>query len=304
MENISWHFHPAILSTCRVVHEEATATLYGENVFQFEENGADEEGNQDCSIPEQCENIFKYNVEDWRQADKFTQLKDSTFACFLNRIGHRNAAGLKAVKFVGIPSDIGRYGFNLKANLLKRHLLGLKHIKFSVITRPIIRLQIKQRYDGGAGHRQLFPNRDMELHRICRMLTELVRGCPSIEEFEYRGSGFKTIADLETKPEYWGKLLELLKERKKKKAPHLARSKKMNPRIRVIRGRGWSSSSSLRLGMRDAIRKVWTEIEYEGSRHEARQQKGNTVCSLIAGLANFPESPPRPVTCWAGYSVF
>lgn len=220
LENNSWHFHPAILSTCRIVHEEATGTLYGENVFQFEENG--EVGNQECSIPEQCENIFKYNDEDWRQADWPTQLKDSAFARFLNRIGPRSAAGLKAVKFVGLSHDIGSYGFNLKANLLKRHLPGL--IKFSVITRPILGLQLRQRYPAGAGHILIIPNRDMDLYRLHRILTELVRGCPSIEEFEYRGSGFETVADLETKPEYWGELLELLKERKKKKALYLETS--------------------------------------------------------------------------------
>lgn len=47
-------------------------------------------------------------------------------------------------------------------------------------------------------------DKEEELKQLCRTLTNLVRGCPSPEDFDYRRLSFKVVADLEAKPEYLG----------------------------------------------------------------------------------------------------
>ena len=42
--------------------------------------------------------------------------------------------------------------------------------------------------------------------------------------FKYRGNGFNAVPDLEARKNYLGELMQLLKERKKKKAPLLKRN--------------------------------------------------------------------------------
>lgn len=213
-----FRLYPAILSTCRAIHEEATEVLYGKNLFQFSvPYEANNEIGGNISILEQSENVFKFNNKDWRwRSDGPLLLRDSTFACFLNSIGPGNAASLTAIEFVAPSGETNKYQFQLMTKLLARHVLGLKFIRVSNgFEWPM----------DGDWPRCLAPaGKDEELHQTCRTLTDLVRGCPSLEEFEYRGSFIKPDSELEAKTGCLGKISRLLEERKAKNAPRMVTS--------------------------------------------------------------------------------
>lgn len=213
-----FRLYPAILSTCRAIHEEATEVLYGKNLFQF--SVPDEANNEiggNISILEQSENVFKFNNKDWRwRSDGPLLLRDSTFACFLNSIGPGNAASLTAIEFVAPSGENNKYQFQLMTTLLARHVLGLKFIRVSN--------GFEWRINGDWPRCLAPAGKDEELHQICRTLTDLVRGCPSLEEFEYRGSFIKPDSELEAKTGCLGKISRLLEERKAKNAPRMVTS--------------------------------------------------------------------------------
>ena len=201
--------YPAILSTCKSVHGEATAILYGDNTFKcwIHHYSYFEPNEWDFDVAEQWKMVFKYDDKNRGGLDSRLLLRKAAFFCFLNRIGPRNAASLKAIA-VEIPhynNDMNQ--FQLVANLLERHLLGLKSI-------VVI----------GSWHRPrtspLSVNEGKEFKQLCRILTNFVRGCRSLESFHYRGGDFDSVPDLE-KSECLGELGQLLKERKEKKAPQL-----------------------------------------------------------------------------------
>lgn len=222
-----WRLHPSILSTSRAVLEEATIVLYGKNTFQFVMPcHTHDQVNWDCHIPEQCEKVFQYNDDNWRRSDGPFLLKDSGFACFLNAVGTRNAASLKTIQLTARGCDVGRYQSLLIANLLQRHVPELRRISILINNDPMMRIEPTDFDDDGANYRTVLSplhctNKEEELKQLCRTLTNLVRGCPSLEHFEYRGFSFQAVSDLETKPEYLGDLFQLLKERKEKKASNL-----------------------------------------------------------------------------------
>ncbi|CAD6578744.1 MAG: hypothetical protein ASARMPRED_008826 [Alectoria sarmentosa] len=136
-EALPWRCYPAIISTCGAIYEEATEVLYGKNVFQFR---LPENGSWDCSILEQCENIFKYNGKEWWDFGPCL-LTEFPLANFLNRIGPRNAASLKAIELVTSYCDFGNYRFRLAARLLAYGVPGLKFIRVFIDDMGICKLE-------------------------------------------------------------------------------------------------------------------------------------------------------------------
>ncbi len=116
-------------------------------------------------------------------------------------IGLRNAASLKAIALQTYRRNVDMNQFHVMTNLLQRHLLGLKSI-------VII----------GSWHRPstspFSVNEEKEFKQLCRVLTNLVRGCRSLESFHCLGGDFELVPDLEAKAEYFGELVQLLKARK------------------------------------------------------------------------------------------
>ena len=174
----------------------------------------------------QCSNIFKHNDQEWRKCGP-PQLINSVVACFLNKIGARNAVSLKAMYLVADCCDVAIYQFQLLSILLERGLLRLRMIGVFVKSKLIskgghIRFDMSELNDSVG--KMTRAAQEKELQSFCRTLTTLVRGCPSLEEFDYRGDGFNAVPDLEASMEYLGELFQVLRKRKAKKAPHLGRS--------------------------------------------------------------------------------
>lgn len=193
--------HTAILFTCKTVHDEATSLLYEKNVFNFRlPDHAENEAALARSLSEQCNSLFSYKDQSW-QAEGPPLLKDSTFACFLNRIGARNAASLKAILFHATQDDVGRYQFAVVGRLLKRHVPDIRFVKFNVAT--IREWEFPERMPppmrGRWLHATPYPmtrvNIGKELTRLCGVLTEVIRGCPSIEDFDYSGGAFSSLRE-------------------------------------------------------------------------------------------------------------
>lgn len=230
LKSISWSFYPAIISTCRVIHEEATAVLYGKNFFQFWVpcQTGHSALSWDVSIVEECENVFKHNDKDWRTRGP-PHLTNSVLTCFLNRIGARNAASLKAMCLVADCWDVALYQFQLMISLLEREVLSLKMI--GVFVRNMTTCKRRRIYSNMGGislgmRPWIRAAQRKEFQSFCHSLTTLVRECPSLEEFDFGGDDFNAVPDVEVKLEYLGELFQVLKKRKAKKAPHLERSHK------------------------------------------------------------------------------
>lgn len=202
--------YPAILSTCKTVHGEATAILYGENIFEvtIHHYSYFDANEWDFDIAEQCKSVFIYDDKNWWRRGGHRVLRQLALFCFLNMIGPRNAASLKAIALQTYRRNLDMNQFQVAANLLERHLLGLKSIVIF-----------------GTWHRPrtspFSVNEEKEFQQLCRILTNLVRGCRSLESFHCLGGDFDFVPDLEAKAEYLGELVQLLKARKEIKAPQL-----------------------------------------------------------------------------------
>lgn len=181
----SFRIYSAILSTCKAIHDEATSLLYEKNVFCFNvPNDAKNKAALVSSISEQCNSIFSYKDKDWQEEGP-QLLKDSMFACFLNRIGARNAASLKALRFHARESDVARYQFYVVGKLLERHVPRVQSIMVNVHD-----MSLYERIKIGAAYIWQRVDMENELRQLCHALTQLVRGCPSLEDFDYIGNGF------------------------------------------------------------------------------------------------------------------
>ena len=199
--------YPAILSTCKTVHGEATEILYGDNTFDFTSHyySYRDANEWDFDIAEQCKNVFKYDDKNRRRLDGHLVLRELALFRFLNMIGARNAASLRAIAFHTSRRNVDMSQFQVVANLLERHLVGLKSIV--IIDRPRTS--------------PFSVNEEKEFKHLCRRLTDLGGECRSLESFHCLGGDFDSVPDLEAKAEYLGELVQLLKARKEKKAPQL-----------------------------------------------------------------------------------
>ena len=208
-KDISRSIHPAILSTCRIVREEARIVLYGENEFFFRDSASGghsyNRANHKSVFLEQCDKIFKYNEEDWRRSDGPFLFSNAPFARFLNKIGARNAASLKVIEF----SVNCRYTGNnaLATDLLIRHVPALKTLRLLV-------------YHPNKDYlvRDHFHEKEMAIQHFCSTLKDLARGRFSLEVFDYKGDLFGTFRDLEARPNYLRNIVPLLEEGKEANA--------------------------------------------------------------------------------------
>ena len=220
---VPFRTYSAILSTCKAIHDEATSLLYEKNVFNFYlPNEAKDEAAMAPSLSEQCDNMFKYEDNSWREEGPLL-LKDSTFACFLHRIGPRNAASLKAIIFHAEDGDIGRYQFSVVGSLLERHVPNVKFVRFNV---TLIRTYNPRIHSTRV-------DTEEELKRLLGVLTELVRGCSSLEDFDFVGEGFpydkwlpngdRKFVSFREKSQhpYLRAIARMLKERKERKKAYL-----------------------------------------------------------------------------------
>ena len=217
-EAFSWHFYPATLSTCGAIYEEAREVLYGKNVFQFR---LPENEYFDLSLLEQCENIFKYNGKEWYDYGPW-YLTRFSLASFLNKIGPRNAASLKAIELVTDRYSIDIYEFPLAARLLAYGALGLKSLRVFVNRMGTYQMEPMNLGVSGFDYSVTKLSRakqEEQLQGLCRILTKMVRGCPLLEDFSYGGDAFNIVSNLKAKPEYLEEILQLLKARKEKKVP-------------------------------------------------------------------------------------
>lgn len=128
---------PQILRTCKAIHQEATAILYGENVFYFGFRKTDSIG---VSYPERdtlealCQGLYQNAAEPW-DGEVHGVFRCSEFAAFLLQIGQQNTASLKRLRFdVERASDnVGarRAGSAIQAitQVFKYHVPGLRQVK-------------------------------------------------------------------------------------------------------------------------------------------------------------------------------
>lgn len=206
VRDLSRSIHPAILSTCRTVREEANIVLYGKNEFFFRDVAVGglsyTRADHESVFLEQCDNIFKYNEKDWGRSDGPFLLSNAPFARFLNKIGARNAASLKVVEF---SVDCRHTGNNsLATDLLMRHVPALKTLRILVY-----------HLDKDYLIRDHFHEKEMAIQHFCSTLRDLARGRFSLEVFDYKGDLFDTFWDLEARPVYLRNSVPLSEEGKK-----------------------------------------------------------------------------------------
>ena len=201
-----WSFHPAILSTCRTIHEEARTLLYGKNGFFFVDvllrRSYERAKNESLSI-EECENIFKYDERDWWRSDGPFLLQNSPLALFLNKIGPRNAASLQVVELMVSCIDSGNHG--LTADLLIGHVPALKTLRVFIC---------HEDYDI-SDH---FHEKVVAVQHFCSTLRDSARGRFLLEVFDYKGDLFGAVRDLEARPGYSGDIAPLSREGKEMNA--------------------------------------------------------------------------------------
>ncbi len=219
---VPFRTHSAILSTYKAIQEEATSLLYEKNVFCFNvPDNAKNEAVLVSSISEQCNSIFNYKGKDWQEEGP-QLLKDFEFAGFLNRIGARNAASLKAIQFCAEDRHVRSYQFYVVGKLLERHVPNVQSIMVFVYDMRLYKLfQIN-----GAASFWTSVNMDDDFKQLCRALTELVRVCPSLEDFDYIWSGYPDIVkDLgsQDKSQYLSlqEAMSMVKGRKERKNDQL-----------------------------------------------------------------------------------
>ena len=198
---------PAILRTCRFVHEEARTVLYGKNEFRFTVRGHSYSSHNRAKLEsvfrEQCDDIFKYNERDWLRSDGPFLLSNAPLARFLNKIGARNAASLRVVELL---VDCRYVCTSREAtDLLVRHMPALKTVR--VLLQGWISYEKDVILD--RLHKQ-----DVVTQRFCRTLREMGRGRFSLEVFKNKGDHFRPVQDLEARPEYLGNVAPLSTEGK------------------------------------------------------------------------------------------
>ena len=195
-----WSFHPAILSTCSTIYEEARTVLYGKNEFRFTDftvRYSYTRDEHDSVFLEQCENVFEYNEKDWTRWDGPFLLQKSPLARFLNKIGARNAASLRVVEVMVPCIESGDNG--LTADLLMAHVPALK----------TLRVVVSHEDFDGSDH---FHERETAIQHFCSTLRDLGRGRFSLEVFDYKGDQFGAVQDLKARPEFSGNVAPLSSE--------------------------------------------------------------------------------------------
>lgn len=129
---------PQILRVCKAIHRDATPILYGENVFQFRLKEGQTPSNRGSTGLNDFESFCRELRQDpmGRWIDEAPDaLRDSTFAVFLRKIGQRNAASIKKLKFVEEEAHKRAYdqqaGRPIQAitHLLKSHVPDVRQVK-------------------------------------------------------------------------------------------------------------------------------------------------------------------------------
>ncbi|KAM0796659.1 hypothetical protein BDR22DRAFT_892979 [Usnea florida] len=195
--------YPAIISTCRTVHEEARTVLYGKNAFRiidcpvspYEYNRALA---QERVFRYQCDNVFKHesSKNDWRRSGAFL-LSDAPIAHFLNKIGPRNAASVKVLELTVKCKFSGNNP--LTADLLMPHFPALKVLRVFVphaCEECVIRGRKKAK-----------------IQDFCLILGDSVRGRCLFEVYDYQPYLVGDAPDLEARPEYLMSVVPVLDER-------------------------------------------------------------------------------------------
>ena len=197
--------HPAIISTCRTVHEEARTVLYGKNAFriidclettyEYIRTLAQDER----VFREQCDNVFKHesSENDWRRSEGAFLLADAPIAHFLNKIGPRNAASVKVVELTVKCKYSGNNP--LTADLLMPHFPALKVLRVFVphsCEECVIRGPKKAKIQG-----------------FCLMLGDSIRGRCSFEVYDHQPYLVGDAPDFEARPEYLMSVVPVLNNR-------------------------------------------------------------------------------------------
>ena len=215
--------YPAIISTCRLVHEEARTVLYANNEFRFTDFPVYTE--HESVFREQCDNIFKYSERDWLRSDGPSLLSKAPIARFLNKIGARNAASLEVVEltvyygtaetlYYPTADDWRAASSNaLATDLLVCHMPTLKTLRVLVRQYPREYIQHED-----ADIRARLDRKKLAVQRFCSTLRDLARGRFSLEVFDYKGSHFGAVQELKARPEYSGEFAPLLREGKETNA--------------------------------------------------------------------------------------
>ena len=128
---------PQTIRTCKAIHQEATAILYGENVFYFwfgriNSIGISYPGRD--TLEALCQGLYQNAAETWGD-ESYDVLKYSEFAPFLLQIGQHNTGSLKRLRFdvhtAWEYADAPKAGWTMQAvtQLLKYHVPGLRQVK-------------------------------------------------------------------------------------------------------------------------------------------------------------------------------
>ena len=132
---------PAILQTCKTIHDEAAPILYGQNAFYVSLPDLCTRTALDTTDPaeelrlrSQCLWLFGYREVAWPTL--FFEMQASLFARFLHRIGKENAASLRTLRFVALDDDCVGYkdgptigkAMNVVFQLLHIHVPGLRDL--------------------------------------------------------------------------------------------------------------------------------------------------------------------------------
>lgn len=181
---------PAILRTCKEIHDEAAPILYSRNVFyfpipdQFRTAGFTRAGPaEELRLRSQCLWLFGYRDEAWHTL--FFEIQASMFARFLHMIGKENAARLTTLRFLlGDPTtDGGRYGpktgqvMKVVMQLLYMHVPGLRDLNMLLVVN-----------DRAPYHTLWTPHPTVE-RVLYDVLKEAVRNLPELKHLEIKGFG-------------------------------------------------------------------------------------------------------------------
>ena len=129
---------PQILRTCKAIHREAAAILYGKNVFQFRFRKFQLQGSYSgwdrFNLEALWGDFYRHPGQPWDD-DVYDVLKYSEFAIFLLRIGQQNTTNLKKLRFDIDDTWVSAFAQNsgraiqTATPLFKYHLPGLRQLK-------------------------------------------------------------------------------------------------------------------------------------------------------------------------------
>ncbi|KAL8871141.1 MAG: hypothetical protein Q9174_002962 [Haloplaca sp. 1 TL-2023] len=132
--------HPQMLSTCRIIRQEATSILYTENAFRFWTPYFDlDETPEDDLTPqteEACRNLMSFDVDDWQSEVPGkappSPVASSSLAAFLLKIGPINANTIRSLHLTSPNADRAALDTKLLTWLSLHHLHGLKDFTLGV----------------------------------------------------------------------------------------------------------------------------------------------------------------------------